>query len=132
MNNKAIIDVTTERGFPLSWDNAFALAEGIASALDVPIAAKDEDRDVIDAHIRINDTTTGAGFDFFFKPDKAPAKLCSTCNGQKFVVVKHTYDDDYDSKPCWRCGDSSAPIIGSAQAPTIENTKGLDDEHRLV
>ncbi len=41
-------------------------------------------------------------------------KVCYNCNDRKFVSVKHTYDKEYDSMPCFVCNaDSNAPTVSS-------------------
>lgn len=46
----------------------FATAEGLATILDTPIAINsDELGEVAETWVRVNETTTGMGLDFFFR-----------------------------------------------------------------
>ncbi len=60
-------------------------------------------------------------------------KVCYNCNDRKFVSVKHTYDKEYDSMPCFVCNaDSDAPVVSSKSRDQTRTTDELADaEHDI-
>ncbi len=49
--------------------------------------------------------------------------VCWNCNDRKFVTVRHTNDNDYDSRPCRVCNaDSDDPVVSSKRKMLMEDS----------
>ncbi len=70
------VELTTDNGIPFTHNRAHAQAESIAVALDRPIVYTDYSPEVSpDLHIRLDDSRSGAGYDFWF----VKATECEIC-----------------------------------------------------